>query len=351
MADAEDPPAPMRFTISPDDLVFETQSAPIHSYIEYDRNQGAPSAPPFDVIKALLDGTDVTETDPRTLAHAVAVLEDERNQAMMGFSCLRAQELDDAIDHGRALQLEALKRQRQTTMLTQAQKKRAAAETHYQSFRDGLRRREQQLDCRLAEYIEATRARHARELEAFARHWQSDAVLRRYNRTSQALRDLWKQEQMFIKVKRFVDADEVGRLAVEREKTETEDSYRQMLSDFQVSKRRMEERHSVELWMAGEVARRKREEFDSFADRVTVPWSARLKKLEVEEENNKDPQRFWNRKGRFDPHPIEQFLGMRPGIRSLRIRRADGGSVLRLPPLPVSGAAQTYDPLQLVRMS
>jgi hypothetical protein len=270
---------------------------------------------------------------------------------MTGFSCLRAQALDGAIDRGRAAQLEALKRQRQTAMLAQAQKKRVAAEANYQSFRDGLRRREQQLDCRLGEYIEATRARHAREMEAFARHWQSEGVLRRYNRTSQELRDLRKQEQMFIKVKRFVDADEVARLAVEREKAETDDSYRQMLYDFQVSKRRMEERHSVELWMASEVARRKREEFECFADRVTVPWSARLKKLEADEEGSRDPQRFWNRKGRFDPHPIEQFVGMRPSIRSLRIRRADEGAVLRLPPLPMSGPTQTYDPLQLVRMS
>jgi hypothetical protein len=339
----------MRFTISPEDLVFETQSADVTGYVEYDHNDGAPSAPPIETIRALLDGGDVSNTDPRTLARAVAILEDERGQSMAGFSCLRAQELDDAICRGRSAQLEALKKQRQMTMLAQAQRKRVVAETNFQSFRERLRQRKQQLDCRLGECIEATRERHAREMEALVRYWQSDAVLRRYNRTSQELRDLRKQEQMFIQAKRFIDADEIGRLAVDREQSETEDSYRQMLHDFQVSKRRMEERHRVELWMVGEVARGKREEFDCFADRVTVPWSARFRKLEIEEESSRDPQKLWNRKGRFGPHPMEQFLGMRPGLRSLRIKRADEGSVLRLPPLPVSGTTQTDDPLQLVR--
>jgi hypothetical protein len=173
-----------------------------------------------------------------------------------------------------------------TARLSQIHNKRSLTERGLQTWERDLKVREQQLDRRLSEYLDSTRERQNKELKAFTRLWQSDAMQRQYNRTSVRLRTLRRQEQLFARAMRLADAEEVGKMASVREKQETEESYRQMLRDYQDSRHRIEERHGAEMLMALDVAKRKKDEFGHFARKAMLPWSARLRKLDIDEESS-----------------------------------------------------------------
>jgi hypothetical protein len=103
-----------------------------------------------------------------------------------------------------------------------------------------------------------------------------------------------------------------------------------MAKDYNESRQRIEEKHGAELSRVSEVARRKKEEFGHLAGRVMKPLNARIKKLDVDENSIKDPQKLWNRQGRF-LGGLEENLTVRP-LRPAKGRQPQSRS-FRLPPL------------------
>jgi hypothetical protein len=232
------------------------------------------------------------------------------DETLLEGSISKARELQDAIERGKVIQFDLLKRQEQEWSLDEVRQRRADTERALQNFERAIKNREEDLERRISEYVDATKERQARELEDFVKYWQSEAVRRRYNRTSGELRNLRKQERLLFALRRLNDAEQVNKIAAQREKMEIDSAYRTMLKDYAESRQRIEERHEAELSVVEEVARRKKQEFECLVARLMRPWTARLKKLDIEEENTQDRDRLWNRKHHYDGNPIDQCLGV-----------------------------------------
>jgi hypothetical protein len=236
------------------------------------------------------------------------------------------------VEQAKALRLELMKKQNQQCSVLEVKVRRVQTQRGFQSVQRAIKNKEKMLDQRLAQYIDSTKSRQARELEEFTKRWQSEPLQRRYNRTSSEYRHLKRQEKKCAQLRRVSDAEAVHREVLRRQKAEVDDHYRAMVRDYNESKQRIEEKHGAELSRVSDVAKRKKEEFGFIANRALKPWAARMKKLEVEEENRKDPERLWNRQRRFEM-ALEDSLS----VRSARPITGRAGIVARqggrLPPL------------------
>jgi hypothetical protein len=262
---------------------------------------------------------------------AVVALERERSDAIANGSYARCRELQAVIERAKALRFDLLKKENQQCSALEVKIRRVQTQHSLQNLERVLKTREQMLDQRLAEYIDSTKNRQAQEFEQFTKKWQAEPIRRRYNRASGEYRNLKRQEVRLIQARRVEDAALVSREAAQRQKREVDSAYRAMEREYNESRQRIAEKHGVELSIASEVARRKREEFGCMADRMRKPWAARVKKLERVEESVQDPQRLWNRQRRFEGGVASVELV----VRSARpvIGRESPSKAVRLPPL------------------
>jgi hypothetical protein len=287
---------------------FETQPLTVRGPDTGDESAAARD----EIANALREGKPITSSDPILIAETVVALQAEMEEALLQGSIAKAREIQEAIERGKAFQLELLKKQEQEATLNEMRERRSRTVRSLENFERALKSQEERVDRHIASYVETKKQRQVRELDDFVKHWQSEAVRRRYNRTSVELRNLRKQEKVLCALRRLGDAEQVNKIAAQRERVEVDAAYRAMTKDYVEMRGRLEDKQEEQRSVIADAAKRKKEVFECMSDRMRKPWAARMKKLDMEEESARDPQRLWNRKHRFEGDPIEQCLGVSP---------------------------------------
>jgi hypothetical protein len=148
--------------------------------------------------------------------------------------------------------------------------------------------RKQVLDEENAQYLDRKKEQLAKLMEDHNQYWTSEAVRRRYNRTSKGLRNLRQQQILLERTNRVEDAEEVRNMADLLEKKECEECYRLMVSDFAQSRKKMESKIAEDLALAQRVVQRRTDEFRYFANQKAVPFANRRDSLAKKMESEKD---------------------------------------------------------------
>lgn len=344
-----------------DDMMFPTQSLKVHEPMMSSRN--SPPAkrenativrpprdrgntrsarkmtrpPPVDpdevssVAESLLNEEPVADDNPAVIAETVTVLEDRRDALVMSGNFMESLRLQRAVDRAKDVHLKSMKKDAQTKYLNEIIQKRAGVEQAYDKCMDRIRRDEEELERRGDEYAKTVKARQAKEIEDHDVLWQSEAVRRRYNRTSNELRRMRLQQERLMKARRYDEAEEIAKMAAVRERDECQESYRLMVRDYQLSRQQLEARHGADMDDVDSRIEMRRREFDYTTGKATKRYSVRMDCLKNEEESGQDSERIWNRRGR---HRSNQVKTRR---RVVVAKSADVNEFnkLRLPPLPL----------------
>lgn len=300
-----------------------------------------------DLSASFLHGDDVKDGDPELIAHAIVALQERRDELMLNGSFTKSLEVEKAINQAKDAQLQSMKKQSHEQFLSEIQKKRMEAENHYNQVKNDMKAKEIILNQRSREYLANTKKRHDKEMTDHDEHWRSEAVQRRYNRTSQELRSLRLQQQLLMRAKRFGEAEEVAKIAKAKERAECRESYKAMVKDFMESRRKVEMKHKEEMNIAIETVNRKKQEFQYFLNNMMKPYTTRMKNLENEhEEYAKESERVWNRKHRNEGNLVEQYVGVSRSARNVIVKAVNPSdfNVLKLPPLPIPAIPPEYNP-------
>ena len=286
--------------------------------------------------QSFLKGEDVEHSDPEVLAHTVVALEEKRDEMMADGAFIASMKVQRAIDQAKEAQLKSLKKQSQQSYLGEIHQKQASTRTSLNQLKMDMREKEILMNQKSQDYIEQMRKRHERELEEHENYWRSEVMLRRYNRTSQALRTLRLQQQLLMRDKRFAEAEEVAKIAKAKEKMECQESYRLMLKDYNESKRKIESKHKEEMSIALDKVQRRKQEFKCLLDNMIRPYTTRIRILENEEVEGQDTDRIWNRRHRNEGNPVEKYVGVRT-TRNFFVKQPNVAdfNALKLPPLPI----------------
>lgn len=313
------------------------------------RNRQRTAPPPNgDDVSALsqqfLSGKPVNCDDPLLLAATVRDLENHRDNLMLEGSFNESLRAQKAVDTARAQQLDSCKKKNQEEVQEELNAKKDSAQQDYDQFRREMREKEAELEQKLQDQIQATKARHQQELEEHDQQWQSEVKARQYNRSSQKLRVLRTQQVLLMNAKRFDEAAQVCKIADNVVQRETAESHQQMLTKWLQSRALLQQRHEEEMDTLMKACETRRGEFRHWVEVSEKRHINRKNALQIEEAAAKDPERLWILRHRNDGDQIVNVMGTSRSVKLTRTANVNDFNTLPLPPLPMPGSARRTKP-------
>ena len=315
------------------------------------RHRQQRSQPPptdSDDVSALsqqfLAGKPVNCDDPLLLAATVRDLENHRDNLMLEGSFNESLRAQKAVDTARAQQLDSCKKKNQSEVQEELNAKKDSAQQDYDQFRREMKEKEADLEQKLQDQIQATKARQQQELEDHDQQWQSEVKQRQFNRSSQKLRVLRTQQVLLMNAKRFDEAAQVCKIADNVVQRETQANHQQMMSEWLKSRALLQQRHEEEMDTLMKACETRRGEFRHWVDVSEKRHINRRNALQIEEQAAKDPERLWILRHRNDGDQIVNVMGATRSVKLNRTANVNDFNTLPLPPLPIHGSARRTKP-------
>ena len=167
-------------------------------------------------------------------------------------------------------------------------------------FEDKSRQIEMRLDETYEKQKQELLEQQALDYQQLDDEWKSEARRRRYNRSSQQLRNLRVQIILLQNQYRFEEMKELEKRANMIEETETELNARLMESDYSQALKNLQTRHREALRILYRTYKNKKMEFISSRNSDLAVLKNKVKKLEIMVQDTSDPQKVWNHYHRFD---------------------------------------------------
>jgi hypothetical protein len=277
-----------------------------------------------------LSDSDLSAIDSPTLSHLLRDLKSELDQLIS--SGLDSEPTYLAFHRLKSLHLSRVKLSAQTARQTDLFHRLSIARSALQTLRETIAVQESNISAEISEQLSELQARQQNEIAEFAAEWERNPKLRFYNRSSTLLRQLRVQANLLLNQHRYDEMNAVVRQADELEELETRENRRRLQQDYEDGLLKLQRKQIKERRAMERIQKEKKDRHEAAKIFDLNAAEQRIRNLETEIENARDPQKFWNLRHRFDL----KILGGRPkgGGKTERCKvEGERFNVLSLPPL------------------
>lgn len=276
-----------------------------------------------------LSGGDFYDIPTELLSPLMRQLYDERASCLSQGLVNEAEVADNAIHICRELMTDQAKLNAMNSRQQDINDKLIEAQNDLASLQETIERQERNLRIQLQKQVISLDARHQEEIENVTREWESPERARRYNRSSQQLRQLRAQAVKLLNAHRYDEMKVVERMADKLQADEVAASQQKWENDFNSVLRKLLGKHQTEkekLKMAHSVQIGEYEAAKRFDLSVI---QKRIQNLERELAEASDSEKVWNLYHRND---VVVTSNKSSGAGQRKVKQSEF-STLNLPPL------------------
>lgn len=283
-------------------------------------------------FKMALDNEDISEIESDQLAQLVDLLKEERDH-LIG-SGQNVEKADAAFRRVKEMHDIRVKTDAQEARQNELSERMEYAKKELHNLEETISIQEKNMNYELSRQVQELEEKHRQEIEALTDEWESPAVRRRYNRTSQHLRELRIQEIKLLNAHRYDEMNIVKREADALEAKEREETQRKLEQDYETRLQCLRTKQEEEMAKLIHIQDIQKDKYEVAKVHDLRIAHQRIKNLDLEVEVAKDPEKVWTRFHRMES--LE--LGKRAKPRSARKApkktfRSQDYNTLSLPPL------------------
>ena len=234
--------------------------------------------------------------DPEILKLSIINIQQKRDFFNQTGKFRDAENAEIAIRKARELLLDAMKTEVQNQELADISIRTGHTTTDLSICSHFIEAKEEELDNKLENAMNAMLKRHEDELRELDEQWDSDTKRRLFNKTSPQLRELRNQQKRLIKAKKFEEADELSRIADAMHKHEQEVNGKKLLLAYNEAKRSLLKKQNEEKDLLEKKISLKKTVFQHTAEVQKESLKNRERVLNIRKVTASDKEALWRQK-------------------------------------------------------
>ena len=308
--------------------------------------QGEEKELDYYVDKAM-SGEDFSDIPNNKLNPLLCALTDKRNDLLNEGLINDAEKADSAIHKTKELMMKNMKTDAMSAKKSEIMERLNAAKEELNNLQQTIERQEKNMRIQMQKQRIELEAKHHEEMEELTRKWESPDQERRYNRSSQQLRQLRTQAVMMLNSRRYDEMKVVERIADRLQEDEAYQQHQHMEDDFNVVLKKLIGKHQLEKEKLQRAQNVKIGEYEAAKNFDLDVARKRIQNLERELADASDSDKVWVRYHRNEYIRPQKLRGVsRRSINpqeftSLNLPPLDEPKSSRLPPA-AKLVVQTY---------
>lgn len=272
------------------------------------RNSYRNSAPSYQIIKTVPEPSSVQKKLMERAMNGeqlVGLSDETYEELLFNLSQLRKKtaiqhryrdgyKINEAIRSVTEIQTNARKQSMQKQAMTDYKQAMTDFQTECQEFDSETKKMEKELQNELKRQREEMKKSHQYELEEHHEHWSSPAKYRQYNRASNQLTVLRRQQAFLLVQCRFKDAEQVQSLIDQRTREEEAQNHKSHQHDYEESLKFIRNKQKNEVDFFEEKAQVQLTQFRQKRAAQRQVYEKREKRLEARNEVVRDLEKLWN---------------------------------------------------------
>ncbi|OHT05292.1 hypothetical protein TRFO_26984 [Tritrichomonas foetus] len=252
--------------------------------------------PPFDnkynrdvenlVIRALR-GENISDCDPDLLPDVIQKLNDQWNFLNKNGFHREAEEALCALKAAKAVRLEIQRKQFQQKIQKELSSRAQEANTELEKLNEKSTEIEKNMDYAFQNDIDELKYKHQKEIDAFNFEWMTSKQ-KMYNKTSNELKELRRQQDLYIDQKLFKDSELCKKRADSIELNEIQKASEQMEFDYQLALKPIFLHQQEEMKNLLKAQKHEKRVYQSIVKSEMDLLNQRIQKIENEYEKTKD---------------------------------------------------------------
>lgn len=279
-----------------------------------------------------INGEDISNCDSSLFPELIVALRQQRDFLISYDLYKDSEECDKALKQVIKLNESIQKQTSRKEAVAEYKLRLSKAKKELMEFQEHAKRLEEQLKKDLEEQDKQLLEKQQKEIEAYDERWNSEEMLRRYNRTSGTLRNMKTQAIHLLNSHRYEEMRIVDKQANNLAESEAMRSHQAMEADYANGYMLLMKKHDSEKQQLKESQERRRKVFESAKEIDEGVVKAKIKKLEtsLEDASNSNRIYYMNLK---DTHARGTMMAVQPvGVGKKRIDVAKFNT-LKLPAL------------------
>lgn len=264
-----------------------------------------------------LNGEDFSRCPVKVLPTLVGVLKDERDSLISSGRFDDSEVADSAYRQAKTLAKNRTKARALKDYKNDLKKRLRQAQDELVHLEETINRQERNMNLKLGQQKAELDTKHQEEIDFLVHEWESPVKVRRYNRTSQLLRQLRIQAIQMLNAKRYDEMRVVEKRANFIEENETTENQKRLERDFNEALTSLHNRHAEENAKLARAQKGKRDEYEKAKNTDIDVLQQRIRKLEREISEANDPDKLWSLRHRFEDNKLAVTVHSRgPNFRN-----------------------------------